>query len=212
MNDFEDKDSKIIETKELPIVSFCAYCDKPIFVGEEYVDVEFFDDTSKKRFNKKKLTHGYAHKHCAEEKEKEVALLKEQHKKKTQVVLAASIVSGFVFAIALMLILIFATDLHLAISVIIPWLIGYLVVAHSYILVVDETFGSFCLRLFKFLVFVPVKIYRSPSDDSVIYSILKIVLIIILTPLAYLSLIIIAILLSLVSAVLFPISLTKKDN
>ena len=101
------KNGKIIETKELPIVTICAYCDKPIFVGDEYDEVQYFDDARKKRIDKKKLINGYAHKHCIEKKESEVAALKAKFKKKKQFVLALSIVSSFIISLGLMVLLLF---------------------------------------------------------------------------------------------------------
>ena len=92
----ENKEKEqLIETREIPFVSFCAICDKPIYLDEEYEDFVYYDNPNKKRLSKKDLTHGYAHKHCLVEKQKEVEILQGNYKKHQQFILTLAIVVGF---------------------------------------------------------------------------------------------------------------------
>lgn len=87
----------IIETKEMPIVSFCVFCDKPIYIGEKYKEVESYDSPISKRLHKKDKKTGLAHLHCALEKEKESEELKhkkQDNSKSKQYFLALGVVGG----------------------------------------------------------------------------------------------------------------------
>ena len=209
-NKSKDK-AEIIETKELPIVSFCAYCEKPIYVGDEYVNVKFFDDVRKKSINKKHMISGYAHKHCALEKECEVEVLREKSRISHQYVLAFSIVAGFLYALALMLILLLGVKPHLAISIIVPWVTGYAITSGIYVLSDDKKFSKLYQKIGIYLLKLPITIWNSSYNELKWYIVLKVLMLIVLVPLAYVSLIVITLLSMIISMIIFPISLIKKD-
>ena len=207
MADFPEE--KLIHTRELPIVSFCAYCDKPIYIGEEYEEVEYYDVGEDKHHHKKHLVKGYAHVHCIKEKEHKVEELKDADKKSHQRLLALSIVIGFVFALALMLILIFANKDHLALDIILPLVSGYALASELLVLFSETTLGE------KYRS-VSMKLIKSPSwikslhSESDIFIVVKILMFVILVPLAYLSLVVLFMISLLISMVAFPIVIIKK--
>ena len=204
MSNFPEE--KLIHTKELPIVSFCAYCDKPIYIGDEYKEVEYYDSEST---SKKHLVKGYAHLHCAEEKEREVEELKVTEKKKDQKLLAFAVVSGFICALALMLILIFWNATHLAFSIIVPWVIGYALTSEIFVLFSDNPIGQKYQLIGLKLLKTPIWIHSLDSDSS-LFVIVKIFLYVLLVPMAYLAVVILFLLSLLISMIAFPIILLKK--
>ena len=203
---------EIIKTKELPVVSFCVICDKPIYVGEEYEDIEYFDDASKDRINKKHMSHGNAHVHCIKEKENEIAELKEEHKKKKTLWFALSFVVGFAIALSLMLILIFLSKLPLYLSIIIPLVIGYAVMSEIYILSIDEVVGPFFLKFFKSLLIFPKTFYQKMDDDTGAILFFKIVSLVLLSILDYIALLILFVLSLIISIFVFPFVIFRKEK
>lgn len=203
---------EIIKTKELPVVSFCVICDKPIYVGEEYEDIEYFDDASKNRINKKHMSHGNAHVHCIKEKEHEIAELKEEHKKKKTLWFALSLVVGFAIALSLMLILIFLSKLPLYLSIIIPLVSGYALMSEIYILSIDEVVGTFFLKFFKSLLVFPKTFYQKMDDDTGVILFFKIVLLVFLSILDYIALLILFVLSLIISIFVFPFVIFRKEK
>lgn len=205
------KDS-VIETKEMPIVSFCVFCDKPIYIGEEYKEVEYFDNASNKKFHKKDKKTGLAHLHCALEKEKEIEELKhknQENSKSKQYFLALGVVGGFIIALGLMIILLFANVTHLAFSIIFPWVLGYALMSFFYILFSEsrlaEIYRNVALKIISF----PKWIHESGSEVTY-YIVIKILMYIILVPLSYLVLLVLFVISLPISMAAFPILLVKR--
>lgn len=194
------------------VVAFCAYCDKPIYVDEEYREVSYFDDASKKRYNKKKLNVGYAHVHCIEEKEAAVEEIKSSYRRKQQLALAISIVSGFISLVALLLILIFATKLHIALKIVLPLGIGYVITSSLYLFLSENRISEIYKKVVSYLGFVPIKIYASSLDSLAWYIVLKILMLIILVPLAYFSIILLSAIFTAISPFLFPFIITHRHK
>lgn len=178
----EDK-NRIIETKELPIIGFCSICEKPIYVGDEYEEIYYYGNSSKKRLNKKDIVRGLAHKQCALEKQSEINNLVNKDNKHKQIVLTFSIVTGFLIALALMLILLFLSRLHVVLSIIIPLSAGYLFTSQLYVTFTDNKVGNFYKSFFLTLIRFPLTI-----NSLDIGLVLKIVLWIIAVPFCYLFL------------------------
>ena len=202
----------IIETKEMPIVSFCVICDKPIYIGEDYKEVEYYDNAISKRLHKRDKKTGLAHLHCALEKEQEVEELKTKSlddKKSKQYFLALGVVLGFVIALALMVILLLTNVMPIVFSIIFPWTLGYALMSFFFVLFsktkLGEAYKSIALKLILF----PKWIYNSDSEVTY-YPFLKILMYIFLVPLVYLSLLILFVISLPISMVAFPIILIKK--
>ena len=203
---------EIIKTKELPVISFCVICDKPIYIGEEYEDIEYYDDASKDKINKKHMSHGNAHVHCIKEKEIEIAELKEEHKKKKNLWLALSIVAGFTVALSLMLILLFLSKLPIYLSIIIPLVSGYALMSDIYILSIDEVVGPIFVKVGKYLALFPKSFYQSMDDDTGVILFLKIVLLVLLSILDYIALLILIVLSTIISIFVFPFVIFRKEK
>ena len=178
----EDK-SKIIETKELPIIGFCSICEKPIYIGDEYEEIFYYGNSDKKRINKKDIVRGLAHKDCALEKQDEINKLVNKDNKHNQIVLTFSIVSGFIVALTLMLILLFLTKLIVVLSIIIPLSVGYLITSQLYVTFTDNKVGNFYKLIFLKLSQFPLMV-----NDTNIGLPLKIILWVLGTPFCYLLL------------------------
>ena len=205
------KDS-VIETKEMPIVSFCVFCDKPIYIGEEYKEVEYFDNASNKKFHKKDKKTGLAHLHCALEKEKEIEELKhknQENSKSKQYFLALGVVGGFIIALGLMIILLFANVTHLAFSIIFPWVLGYALMSFFYILFSESKLADIYRNVALKIIFFPKWIHESGSEVTY-YIVIKILMYIILVPLSYLALLLLFAISLPISMVAFPILLAKR--
>lgn len=205
------KDS-VIETKEMPIVSFCVFCDKPIYIGEEYKEVEYFDNASNKKFHKKDKKTGLAHLHCALEKEKEIEELKhknQENSKSKQYFLALGVVGGFIIALGLMIILLFANVIHLAFSIIFPWVLGYALMSFFYILFSESKLADIYRNVALKLIFFPKWIYNSGAEMTY-YIVIKILMYIILVPLDYLVLLLLFVISLPISMIAFPILLVKR--
>ena len=202
----------IIETKEMPIVSFCVFCDKPIYIGEEYKEVEYYDSPISKRLHKKDKKTGLAHLHCALEKEKEI----EEHKhknqgnnKRKQYFLALGVVGGFIIALGLMIILLFANVTHLAFSIIFPWVLGYMLMSFFYILFSESRLAEIYRNVALKIIFFPKWIHESGSEVTY-YIVIKILMYIILVPLDYLVLLVLFVISLPISMVAFPILLVQR--
>ena len=210
MDDSRYHKEQLIETKELPIVAFCVICDKPIYVGQEYEEVEYFDDGGHKRFDKKHLSKGLAHRECAAKMHEQVHEIKKRHVLKQQYVLALAVVIGFAIALATMMTLIFTLDKSLlALSIILPWVAGYLITSTIYIYLSHNRLSEFYQKSSMFLFRTPITIFEL---DLFLFA--KILFSILLVPLAYIILVAWVAILLVVSAVAFPfliIKLTKKN-
>lgn len=205
------KDS-VIETKEMPIVSFCVFCDKPIYIGEEYKEVEYFDNASNKKFHKRDKKTGLAHLRCALEKEKEIEELKhknQENSKSKQYFLALGVVGGFIIALGLMIILLFANVTHLAFSIIFPWVLGYALMSFFYILFSKSKLADIYRNVALKIIFFPKWIHESGSEVTY-YIVIKILMYIILVPLDYLVLLLLFVISLPISMVAFPILLVKR--
>ena len=196
---------ELIKTRELPIISFCVVCDKPIYIGDEYEEIEYFDDGGHKKFDKKHLSKGFAHKHCADQMHEQVHQLRHKHLLKSQYVLALSLVIGFAFALALMMILIFTVDRSLlALSIILPWVIGYFVFSTVYIYLSNSRLGELFRNSSMFLIKSPINTYTLDFPIPVV-----VLLLIILVPLAYVALIIWVCILSIIAGFALPVLMHK---
>lgn len=192
--------TKLIETKELPIVSFCVYCDKPIYIGEDYVEVEYYGNSNKKHLHKKDLVHGFAHRHCALEKSEEVHHLKEIDRKSNTFYLTLGIVSGFVLMLTLLVIFLLTKTLHIALAIILPLLIGYAVTSTIFTLMSDNKVGRIYSKIAYKMFHFPINAIES---DSTVF--LKILLLVFITPFVYIGLVLITLLSLIISIVYFPI-------
>ena len=208
----KNEKEEIIKTKELPVISFCVICDKPIYIGEEYEDIKYFDDASKDRINKKHMTHGNAHVHCIREREIEIAELKEEHKKKKNLWLAIAIVVGFAVALSLLIILLTLNKLPIALSIIIPLVTGYALTSDTYILAIDEVVGPRFVRLGKRLMLFPKTFYQGMDEDTGFILFLKILALIFLTILDYIALLILVVLSMIISIFVFPFVIFRKEK
>lgn len=204
------KHDNIIETKEVPIVSFCVFCDKPIYIGEEYKEVEYYDSPIFKRLHKKDKKTGLAHLHCALEKEIEELKHKNQgNNKRKQYFLALGVVGGFIIALGLMIILLFANVTHLAFSIIFPWVLGYALMSFFYILFSESRLAEIYRNVALKLILFPNWIYNSGAEMTY-YIVIKILMYIILVPLDYLVLLLLFVISLPISMVAFPILLVQR--
>ena len=198
MSNFDDKE-QLIQTKEMPIVSFCVYCDKPIYVGEEYQEVEYYGNSESKRLCKKDLTKGFAHKHCVKEKEGLVEELKETDKKQRELSLVFAILGGVVLAAILMVIFILSKAMHLALAISIPLVAGYLLTSSIYVLLSHNKFGNFVKKAVAKLAKIPIDAYHLNFFIAI-----RILVIIAITPLGYVLMIILCLLSMIISMFVFP--------
>lgn len=206
-----DNEEKIIQTKELPIVGFCALCDKPIFVGDDYERIEYYGNSDHKHLHKKDIVHGLAHKSCLEEKKNEEEQLNASSSKHNRLVLFLSILSGLVIAIGLMLIFIFSKAMHLALAIILPFVFSYGICSTIYILFTNNKFGSFIKKIIFKLAILPITINKLKQEKGW-FIVIKIVLWIVLVPIAYIVIILISLLSMIISLILFPILLIKAKK
>ena len=200
--------TQLIETKELPIVSFCVFCDKPIYIGEDYFEVEYYGNSSKKHLHKKDLTKGFAHKECALKKQNEVLELKEADKRSNTFYLTLGIVLGFVLMVTLLVIFLLTKAMHVALAIIVPLLIGYAVTSSIFVLMSDNkvgrTYSKLAYKMFRF----PINVVHSDST-----TFLKILLLVFITPLDYIGLVLITLLSMIISMVYFQfVLLILKNN
>lgn len=194
--------TQLIETKELPIVSFCVFCDKPIYIGEDYVEVEYYGNSSKKHLHKKDLTKGFAHKECALKKQNEVLELKEADKRSNTFYLTLGIVLGFDLMLTLLVIFLLTKAMHVALAIILPLLIGYAVTSSVFVLMGDNKVGRTYLKLAYKMFRFPINVVHSDST-----TFLKILLLVFITPLDYIGLVLVTLLSMIISMVYFPIRL-----
>ena len=207
-----DDNEKVIDTKELPIVGFCVLCDKPIFIGDEYERVEYYGNVDSKRLRKKDLMNGLAHKHCLEEKNAEIETLHTTDRKHNLKVLILSIITGFIIALSLMLIFIFSKAIHLALAIIIPVVIGYSICSLLYVLFNNNRLGIFVRKSILKLCKMPIIICELFQKKMGGFLVIKIFLWILLVPLSYLLILVLILLSSIISLILFPIILVKSKK
>jgi len=203
---------EIIKTKELPVISFCVICDKPIYIGEEYEDVEYFNDASKDKIHKKHMSHGNAHVHCIKERQIEIEELKEEYKKKKIWWLALAIVLGFALALSLMIILLSLSNLSVVLSIIIPLVAGYALTSDIYILSIDEVVGPIFVKIGKRLAIFPKTFYQSMEEDTGVKLFFKIFLLVFLSLLSYIALLILLVLSLIISMFIFPFVVFRKEK
>lgn len=202
-------DEMIIETRELPIHSFCVICDKPIYLDEEYEEVTYFDNPSKKRINKKQMVTGYAHKSCAIEKRRELEELKAKVKKQNRLALIISIISGAVVALLTMIIWLMAKPSNVALAIVIPWIIGYVITSELFVILSDNELGGLYIRLFLKIIKLPIRFWGIESEQKWL-MVLKIILLILLVPFGLSILGILIAISMLISIIAFPVILIKS--
>ena len=200
MSNHKDSREEVIHTREMPVVSFCVYCDKPIYIGEKYKEVEYYGNSKAKKLRKKDLNRGYAHVHCIEEREAQVEQLKESSQKKTSLVIG--IITGAVVAIALMIIFLVTKAMIVGLSIVIPLLIGYLITSSIYALFSSNVLERFYKKIALKMALLPKWIIKSK-----LHVVIKVLMFIFVVPLDFVALIIISLLSMIISMFLFPILL-----
>ena len=200
MSNHKDSREEVIHTREMPVVSFCVYCDKPIYIGEKYKEVEYYGNSKAKKLRKKDLTRGYAHVHCIEEREAQVKQLKETSQKKTSLVLG--IIAGAVVATVLMIVFLVTKAMLVGLAIVIPLLVGYMLTTSFYTLLSSNALERFYKKFSFKIALLPKWIIKSKLHVA-----LKVLMFIFVVPLDYIALIIITLLSMIISMFIFPILL-----